>query len=77
MRYALAAILVMAPIPDQPNLLAPDEMRKLSFVHGLGIAVDQQNFMSGRRECLEQEHPEVGHKVAGDPVVRGCKAGFA
>jgi hypothetical protein len=26
--------------------------------------------MSGRCECLEQKHPEVGHEVAGDTVVR-------
>jgi hypothetical protein len=26
--------------------------------------------MSGRCESLEQKHPEVGHEVAGDPVVR-------
>ena len=29
--------------------------------------------MSGRSECLEQEHPEVGHKVARNPSVRAVK----
>jgi len=29
--------------------------------------------MPGRCECLQQEHPEVGHEVAGDAVVRVIK----
>jgi hypothetical protein len=29
--------------------------------------------MSGRSERLEQKHPEVGHEVAGDAVVRVVK----
>src|SRR5215468_7027700 len=55
---------------DKPDVLVADESRNLDFVHRLGIAIDQQNFMSGRCECLQEEHPEVGHEVAGNPVVR-------
>jgi hypothetical protein len=55
---------------NQPDVLVADELRNLGFVHRLGIAIDQQDFMSGRCECLQQEHPEVGHEVAGNPVVR-------
>jgi hypothetical protein len=38
---------------NQPDVLVPDELHNLSLVHGLGIAIDQQNFMSGRSERLE------------------------
>jgi hypothetical protein len=58
---------------NQPDVLVADELRNLGFVHRLGIAIDQQDFVSARCECLQQEHPEVGHEVAGDRVVRVVK----
>src|SRR5262249_53752030 len=57
----------------QPDVLIADELPNLGFVHWLGIAIDQQDFMSGRCERLEQKHPQVGHEVTGDPVVRVVK----
>ena len=54
---------------DQIDLLVADVLRDLSLVHGLRVAVDQQHFMSGRSQRLEQKHPEMRHEIAGDPVV--------
>jgi hypothetical protein len=36
---------------------------------GLRIAVDQENFVFGGRECPEQKHPEMRHEVCGHAVV--------
>ena len=54
---------------DQPNVFVANILRDLGFVHGLGVAVDQQDFMARRGQRLEQKHPEVRHEVARDPVV--------
>jgi hypothetical protein len=40
---------------------------------GLRIAVDQENFVFGGRECPEQKHPEMRHEVTRDPVIRVVK----
>src|SRR5215470_12579775 len=58
---------------NQSDVLVAHELRNLSLVYRLGVAIDQQNFMSGRSERLEQKHPEVGHEVASDAVVRVVK----
>ena len=58
---------------DQPDVLVADELRNLAFVHWSGIAINQQDFMCGRCQSLKQKHPEVGHEVAGDAVVRVVK----
>src|SRR5262249_55204651 len=57
----------------EPDVLVADELRNFSLLHGLGISIDQQNFMSWRSERLEQKHPQVGHEVAGDTVVRAVE----
>ena len=54
---------------DQIDVLVAHVLRDLRFVHGLGVAVDEQNFVAGRGEGLEKEHPEVRHEVAGHTVV--------
>ncbi len=51
------------------NVPFAHELRDLSLVHGLGIAINQQHFMAGRSQCLEQEHPEMRHEIAGYTVV--------
>jgi hypothetical protein len=45
----------------------------LSLVHGLGIAIDQQHFIAGRSQRLEEKHPEMRHEVAGYTVVRAVE----
>ena len=53
----------------QPDSLLESELDQFGIGHGLGIAVDQQDFMAGRRKRLQQEHPEVRHEVLGHAVV--------
>src|SRR5947207_2020804 len=54
---------------DQSNVLFAHELCNLSLVHGLGVTINQQHFMAGRSQCLEQEHPEMRHEIAGYTVV--------
>jgi len=42
---------------DQPNLLDADIICNLAFIHGLGIAIDQQDFMARWRQRLKKKHP--------------------
>ncbi len=55
---------------DQSNVPFAHELRDLSLVHGLGIAINQQHFMAGRGQRLQQKHPEVWHEIAGYTIVR-------
>src|SRR6185312_3540362 len=57
----------------QTDVLVADELRNFVFVHRLGVAIDQKNFMVRRSERLEQKHPEVRHEIAGYAVVRAVK----
>ena len=54
---------------DQVNLLVAHILGDLRFIHGLGIAVNQQNLMARWSERLQQKHPEVRHEIARDPIV--------
>ena len=54
---------------NQPNLLVEHELCDLRFVHGLGVAVNKDDFMSGRSERLQKEHPQVWHEITRDTVV--------
>ncbi len=54
---------------DEADFLFLDETGNAIFIHGLRVAVDQQNFMSGGSEGFEQEHPEMRHEIARDTVV--------
>jgi len=54
---------------DQPNVLFAHEVCNLSLVHGLGVTINQQYFMAGRSQRLEQEHPKMRHEIAGYTVV--------
>ena len=68
-RYALAIMRVMAPIPTSPIRLSSDELDQFGIAHRSGVAVDQNDFMTGGRERLQQKHPEVRHEVLRDAVV--------
>jgi hypothetical protein len=54
---------------DQFDLLIADVLRDLSLIHGLGIAVDQENFVSRRSQRLQQEHPQVRHEIPRDAII--------
>ena len=42
---------------DEVDPLVAHVTRDLLLVHGLGVAVDQHDFMAGRSERLEEKHP--------------------
>ena len=55
-RYALATILVIAPIPTNPTF-SSCTYSEIRFIHRVRVAVDQYDFVSGRRNSLQKEHP--------------------
>ena len=58
---------------DEADALLADEAHQLLLSHRAGVAVDQDHLVAGRRERLEEEHPEVRHEVARHAVVRVVK----
>jgi len=44
-------------------------LRDLRLVHGLSVAIDEQNFVAGRGESLQQKHPQVWHEVSSHTIV--------
>src|SRR6185503_13264191 len=54
----------------EANLFGADELNQFLFSQGLCVAINQQNFVFGWCERLEQEHPQMGHKIASHPVIR-------
>jgi hypothetical protein len=55
---------------DEANLLVMAEGDDLFVSHGAGVAVDEQDLVTGGSQRLEEEHPEVRHEIARHPVVR-------
>ena len=53
---------------DQSDVFFSNEPRDLGFVHRLRVAVDQQHFVAGGRQGLEEKHPEVRHEIAVTPL---------
>ena len=43
---------------DQSDLFVDDELDQFGVAHRSGIAIDQNNFMAGGRERLQQKHPQ-------------------
>jgi hypothetical protein len=54
---------------DESDALLANVGDEFLFVHRVGIAVDEQHFMAGRRQRLQQKHPEMRHEVARHPVI--------
>src|SRR5712692_3788924 len=54
---------------DEPDVLFQHKASDAVFIHGLGVAIDKQHFMSGGSERLEEKHPKMRHEVAGDAVI--------
>ncbi len=55
---------------DQSDILIANIFRDLRFIHRLSIPIDEQHFVSGRRQRLKQEHPQVRHEIPGHAVIR-------
>jgi hypothetical protein len=53
----------------QSDLLFSHEPGDGRFIHWSRVPVDQQHLMARRRQCLQQEHPQVRHKVPCHTVV--------
>src|SRR6266404_2555769 len=58
---------------NQSDLLLNNEVYELMLVHWPGISVNQKHLMFGRSQCLEQEHPQMRHEIAGHAVIRIVK----
>ena len=54
----------------QSDVLFFHKLRNTCFIHRLGVAIDQDYFVTGRRQRLQKEHPEMRHEVARNSVVR-------
>ncbi len=54
---------------DEPDVLFQHKASDAVFIHGLGVAIDKQHFMSGGSERFEEKHPQMRHEVAGDAVI--------
>ena len=57
------------PDAGQLDVVIADEFRDTRLGHALGVAVDQEDLVTGRRHSLQNEHPQVWHVVLGDLVV--------
>jgi len=53
----------------EADFLFADKIGDGGFVHALRVAIDEDYFVTGRSERLQEEHPEMRHEIAGDTVV--------
>ena len=60
---------VMRADADEPDIIFADVLRDARLVHRLRVAVDQHDFMAGRRERLEEKHPQVRHEIFRNAIV--------
>ena len=54
---------------DEPDILFTHVARDTCFIHGLRVAINQNHFVAGRSQRLQQKHPKMRHEVAGHAVV--------
>jgi hypothetical protein len=54
---------------NQIDLLFADVPGNSNFIHGLGVTIDQDNFMNGWSQRLQKEHPQMWHEIARNPVI--------
>jgi hypothetical protein len=55
---------------NQLDVVSPDVIGQLDFIHRLGITVDKKYFVSWRCQRLKQKHPEMRHEVMGHTIIR-------
>ncbi len=56
--------------PDEPDTLIEDKLNEFLFTHRARVSINQQNFVTRRRERLQEKHPKVRHEVSRHTVVR-------
>ena len=61
------------PDADEADPPLAHEAHDLLVGHRARVPVEEQDLVPGRRERLEEEHPEVRHVVAGNPIVRAVE----
>jgi hypothetical protein len=61
---------------DQIDGLILHELDKLRVIHGLRVAVQQDDFVRRWRSRLQQKHPQMWHEIASDSIVRIVKKDF-
>ncbi len=59
--------------PNKFNVLLTDKLNDLVIAHRASVGINKDHLMTGRGDCLKQEHPEVRHEIARHPVVRVVK----
>ena len=61
---------------DESDFLIQRVLNQLGIGHRLRVAIDQQYFIAGRRQGLQQEHPKVRHEVLGHAVIGVVQQNF-
>ena len=56
--------------PHQFHAVLANVGCQLLLAHSLRVAIHQEDLMSGRSQRLQQKHPQMGHEVVGDFVIR-------
>ena len=54
---------------DEADAFLTHEAHQFLLRHRVGVAVHEYHLVARRRQRLEEEHPEVRHEVARDPVI--------
>jgi hypothetical protein len=54
---------------NQINLLFADVPGNSKFIHRLSVTIDQDNFMAGWSQRLQEKHPKMRHEIARNPVI--------
>jgi hypothetical protein len=44
-------------------------LRYFVLIHTLGVAIDEEYLMLGRRQGLEEKHPKMRHEIAGYTII--------
>ena len=59
--------------PDKTDILVFAKLHQLGPRHRLSVSVDQDYFVFGRRQRLEEKHPQMRHEIPRDTVIRIIK----
>src|SRR6202035_5791072 len=64
------------PNADQANSLLPNELNQFLIREGFCVTIDEQHFVLGRCECLEEKHPQMRHEIACHTIIRVVQKNF-
>ena len=62
--------------PHQSDFLIQSVLHQLGIGHRLGVAINQQYFIAGWCQGLQQKHPKVRHEVLGHAVIGVIQQNF-